>query len=116
MKLRPLRNEKDYDAALGEIDRLWGAQPDTPKGDRLGVLLALVKVYEDEHWPMAAPDPIAAIRFSMETKGRNQADLARLLGSASRASEILRGKRRLSLAMVRKLNRVWKIPAESLIA
>lgn len=115
MKLRPIRNETDYDQALAEIDRLFDAKPETPRGDRLGVLLALVKVYEDEHWPIAAPSPATAIKYRMEMAGYTQSDLARLLGSASRASEILHGKRKLTLGMIRKLHRTWNIPTDALI-
>ena len=115
MNPRPIRNESDYDAALAAIDRLFDAKPETPDGKRLRELLASVKVYEDEHWPIAPPNPAEAIKYRMETAGYSQSDLARLLGSASRASEILRGRRKPTLGMIRKLNRAWNIPAEALI-
>ena len=69
MRIRPIRNETDYDAALAEIDRLMGIGPDTPESDRLEVLVTLVEKYESAHWGIDAPDPIAAIQHVMETRG-----------------------------------------------
>lgn len=115
MDVRPIRTEADYDAALAEIDRLFDAESGSAEGDRLEVLLALVAAYEARHWPVEPPDPVDAIRFRMEQAGYTQSDFARLLGSRARASEILSRKRPLSMAQVRKLNREWEIPAESLI-
>ena len=67
--VRPIKSEADYDAALAEIDGLMGAAPDTPEGDALGILAALVEAYEAEHWPMEAPDPVSAIEHVMEARG-----------------------------------------------
>jgi HTH-type transcriptional regulator/antitoxin HigA len=78
-------------------------------------LAALIEAYERKHWPIDPPDPVEAIRYCMEQQGYTQADLAALLGSRSRASEILKRKRPLTLEMVRKLHREWGIPAESLL-
>jgi HTH-type transcriptional regulator/antitoxin HigA len=117
MDVRPIRTEADYDRALKEIAVYFEREPEpgSPEADRFDVLAALVKTYEDEHWPIEAPSPIAAIKYVMELRGYSQADLAKVLGSRSRASEILRRKRRLTLDMVWALNRKWGIPAESLI-
>ncbi|MGH6872384.1 MAG: helix-turn-helix domain-containing protein [Rhizomicrobium sp.] len=115
MDLHPIRTEKDHTAALREIDRLWGAKPSTPDGERLDILLTLVDAFEERHWPVAASDPVDAIRFRMEQAGHTQADLAKLLGSQSRASEILKRKRLLNLPMIWKLHETWGIPAEILI-
>jgi HTH-type transcriptional regulator/antitoxin HigA len=115
MDLHPIRSEKDHTAALREIERLWGAKSRTPEGDRLEVLLTLVDAYEEQRWPIAPSDPIEVIRFRMEQAGHSQADLAALLGSQSRASEILMRKRPLTLQMIWKLHEAWGIPAEILI-
>ena len=69
MNVRPIKSEADYDAALAEIDGLMGAAPDTPEGDTLEVLVALVEAYEAERWPMEAPDPVSAIEHVMEARG-----------------------------------------------
>ncbi len=115
MTIRPIRNETDYDAALGEIDRLMGVAPDTVESDRLEVLVTLVEKYESARWNIAAPDPIAAIHHVMEARGLRQKDLAVLIGSQSHASEVLRRRRPLSLAMIRVLATEWSVPAEVLV-
>jgi HTH-type transcriptional regulator / antitoxin HigA len=114
--LRPLRTEADYDAALLEVEHLWGAKSGTPRGDRLDVLATLIDVYETEHYPMAAPDPIDAIKFRMEQQGLTRKDLEKLLGSRMRVSEVLNRRRGLSIEMIRKLHAKLRIPAEVLIA
>jgi HTH-type transcriptional regulator / antitoxin HigA len=116
MELRPLRNDQDHAQALAEIERLWNAAPGTPEHDRLEVLGLLVNAYEDFRWPIEPGDPVAAIKFQMEQAGHTQADLAKLLGSRSRASEILRRRRPLTMEMAAKLHHAWRIPAECLLA
>lgn len=116
MDLRPLRNDRDHAQALAEIERLWNSEPGTPEHDRLEVLGLLVNAYEDRCWPIEPGDPVAAIKFQMEQAGHTQADLAKLLGSRSRASEILNHKRLLTMEMAAKLHHAWRIPAECLIA
>jgi HTH-type transcriptional regulator/antitoxin HigA len=113
--IKPVKTEADYDAALVEIEALMDAEPDTPQGDRLAVLAALVAAYEERVWPIDPPDPIAAIRYKMEIDGLKQSDLADLLGSRSRASEVLQRRRPLTLGMIRDLHTKWGIPAESLL-
>ena len=115
MTIRPIRSEADYDEALGEIDRLMGAVPDTPESDKLEILVTLVERYELEHWAIEAPDPISAIHHVMEARGLRQKDLAALIGSQSHASEVLRRRRPLSLAMIRALAREWSLPADVLV-
>lgn len=114
--IKPIRTEADYRAALTEIDRLMGAAPGSAEEDRLDVLSTLVSAWEDEHVALAAADPVGAIRFHMEQHDRSQADLAALLGSRSRASEIMSRTRRLTIEMVWKLHVEWGIPLESLAA
>jgi HTH-type transcriptional regulator / antitoxin HigA len=117
MDVRPIRTEADYDWALKEIEPYFAREPKrgTPDADRFDVLATLIEVYEAKHWPIEAPDAVEAIRFRMELGGLRQADLARLLGSRSRASEILRRKRPLTLEQAWKLHREWQIPAEALL-
>ena len=115
MTIRPIRNENDYDEGLAEIDRLMGVDPGTPESDRLEVLVTLVERYESEHWAIAAPDPISAINHVMEARGLRQRDLAELIGSQSHASEVLRRRRPLSLAMIRMLATEWGLPADVLV-
>jgi HTH-type transcriptional regulator / antitoxin HigA len=113
--LKPLRSEIDYQAALAEIERLWGAKLGTPEGDRLDVLATLVDAYEAEHEPMDPPDPIEAIRFRMEQRGLTRKDLERILGTRTRVSEILNRKRSLSIGMIRRLHAELGISADVLI-
>lgn len=115
MEIRPIRTDADHEAALREIDRLWGSAPGTDDGDRLDVLVTLVEHYEETRWPIPRSTPLEVLKFMMEQNDRSQTDLANLLRSRSRASEILSGKRELSLDQIRLLAREWRIPAASLI-
>jgi len=115
MQIRPIRNSADHDAALREIERLWGAEEGTAKGDRLDVLTTLVEAYEQAHFPMDAPDPIEAIKFRLEQQGADKKTLIDVIGNRTRVYEVLRRDRALSLAMIRRLSERLKIPAEVLI-
>jgi HTH-type transcriptional regulator/antitoxin HigA len=117
MDIRPLRSEADYDAALTEIERYFEREPEigTAEADRFDLLALVIADYEAKHWAIDPPDPVEAIKYRMEQAGYRQRDLAALLGSRSRASEILARKRPLTLEMAWKLNRDWGIPAESLL-
>jgi HTH-type transcriptional regulator/antitoxin HigA len=115
VEINPIKTDEDYRAALKEIDRLWLSPEDTPDGDRLDILVNLVEVYEGKHYPMEQLDPVDSIKAHMDLGGRTQADLAALLGSRSRASEILNRKRALTVEMIHKLQSEWGIPAELLI-
>lgn len=114
-EIKPIRNEKDYDAALAEVERLWGAKSGTPRGDRLDVLATLIEVYESKHLPMDPPDPIEAIKFRMEQQGLTRKDLEDMIGTRTRIAEVLARKRGLSIAMIRRLHDKLGIPAEVLI-
>src|SRR5216683_7875099 len=113
--VKPVRTKKDHEAALAEIERLWGAKRGTPEGDRLDVLMTLVDAYERRRWPDRDLDPVEAIEARMENSGRTRKDLERIVGSSGRASEILNRKRHLTLAMIWRLVEEWKMPAELLI-
>jgi HTH-type transcriptional regulator/antitoxin HigA len=116
MEIKPIKTEKDYNMSIKSIEKLWGAKRDTPEGDELDLLCTLVESYEMKHYPIAPPDPIDAIKFRMEQMGMTKADMVKYLGSQSRVSEILNGKRRLTLKMVKSLYKGLKIPAEILLA
>ncbi len=115
MLIKPIRTETDHEAALREIERLWGADTGTPEGDRLEVLTTLVEAYEEAHFPMDAPDPIEAIKFRLEQQGKDKKALIGVIGNRSRVYEVLRRDRALSLSMIQRLNQTLKIPAEVLI-
>ena len=114
-ELKPIRSEADYEAALAEIERLWGAKSGTPKGDRLDILATLVDAYEAQHYPMDPPDPIEAIKFRMEQQRLTRKDLEPIFGTRNRTSEVLNGKRSLSIEMIRNLHAQLGISAEVLI-
>jgi HTH-type transcriptional regulator / antitoxin HigA len=116
--VRPIRSEADYDAALEEIERYFEMEPNpgAPEADRFDLLALIIEDYERKRWPIEPPDTIDAIRYRMETGAYTQADLGRLLGSRQRASDILAGKRPLTMRMAWRLHREWGIPAEALIA
>jgi len=113
--IRPIRSEADHDAALAEIERLWGAQSGTPEGDRLDVLATLVDAYESSHYPFDPPDPVDAILFRMEQQGLSRKDLEPFIGSRARVAEVLGRKRGLSIEMIRRLGEGLGIPADILI-
>ena len=115
MHIRPIKTEQDYEAALAEIEALWGAPEDSAEGDRLDVLLTLVEAYETKHHPIDPPDPVEAILFRLEQAGLERKDLEPYIGSSGRVSEVLNHKRPLSLNMIRKLWKGLNIPLESLI-
>ncbi|MCH8496398.1 MAG: helix-turn-helix domain-containing protein [Balneolales bacterium] len=115
MNIYPLHTETDYNNALSRIDEIFEAKPGTPQGDELEVLGILIDEFEKRQFPITSPDPVEAVKFRMEQLGLTQTDLAKLIGSKSRASEILSGKRSLSLRVIRLLNQKLNIPAEILL-
>ena len=108
--------EADYEAALAEIERLWGARTGTPEGDRLDILATLVDAYENEHCPMDPPDPIEAIKFRMEQQGT---DSQRFGGNTrephTSGSRCLNRRRGLSINMIRSLHEKLGISVEVLV-
>jgi HTH-type transcriptional regulator/antitoxin HigA len=113
--IQPIRTKADYRAALREIEQHWDANPGTPAGDRVDVLVTLIEAYEVKHFPIPAPDPIAAIEFMMEQKGLGRRELEPAIGSRGRVSEVLTRKRPLTLPMVRELSALLDIPSEILV-
>jgi len=110
MQLKPIKTEADHEAALKEIERLWGAAEGTANGDRLEILITLAESYEEAHFPMDMPDPIEAIKFRLEQQGVDKKALIGIIGNRTRVYEVLRRDRALSLTMIQKLNRQLKIP------
>jgi HTH-type transcriptional regulator/antitoxin HigA len=115
MHIKPIKTEADHRAALARIDELWEAEPNSPEGDELEVLVTLVDAYEEAHFPIDVPDPIEAIRFRMEQQGLEDKDLVAFLGQRSRVTEVMNRKRGLSITMIRKLHEGLKIPLECLV-
>ncbi len=114
-EVRPIRTPADYEEALAEAEKLWGAKLGTPEGDRLDVLAILIDLYEAEHHPMDPPDPIEAIKFRMEQQGLTRRDLEGIIGTRTRIAEVLNRKRGLSIDMIRRLHDKLGISAEVLI-
>ena len=116
MEIRPVRTKADYDAAMKHIDKIFDARPGTPQGDELEVLTLLIENYERRYFPIEAPDPVEFIKNVMEFRGLGQNELAVVLNSRSRASEILSRRRPLTLWQIRKITAAWRLPADSLIS
>jgi len=114
-EVRPIRTTRDYEAALKEVERLWGAKAGTSNGDRLDVLATLIDAYEAEHYPMDPPDPIEAIKFRMEQQGLTRRDLEEIIGTRTRIAQVLNRKRGLSIAMIRRLHKHLGISADVLV-
>jgi HTH-type transcriptional regulator / antitoxin HigA len=116
MEIFPIRNDEDHAAALREIEKLWGASAGTEDGDKLDILATLVERYEEGRWPnVDVSDPIDLLNYAIEELGHSQAELAELLGSRSRASELLNRRRPLTVEMIHKISEAWKIPADLLV-
>jgi HTH-type transcriptional regulator / antitoxin HigA len=116
MEIHPIRNDDDHAAAIREIEKLWGAAAGTEEGDKLDILSTLVEKYEEHRWPnIDASDPIDFLNYAIEELGHSQAELAELLGSRSRASELLNRRRPLTVEMIHKISETWKIPADLLV-
>lgn len=115
MTVKPIKIKKDYNQALERLEIIFDAKKGSVEGDELEVLSILIDKYENENFPIEYPDPIEAIKFRMEQLNYNQADLAKVVGLKSRASEILNEKRKLSLDMIRRLHDKLNIPTDVLI-
>jgi HTH-type transcriptional regulator/antitoxin HigA len=115
MNLKPIKTEKDYKLAMARMEEIFDARPSTNEGDELEILAMLVEKYEDEKYPIEAPDPIEAIKFRMEQLGYKQKDLENLIGYKGRVSEILNKKRKLTLEMIRKIHHALQISTDVLV-
>lgn len=115
MNIKPIKTNKDYKKALKQIEKIFDAKPNTPKGDVLDILVTLVEAYEKKKYDIAPPDPVEAIKFRMEQLGLKQVDLADAMGGANRVSEVLSRKRSLTVDMMKNLHYDYNVPAESLL-
>ncbi len=113
--IKPIRIEADYEAALARIDALMDTEPGTPEGEELDVLTDLVEHYEERHVAMGYPSAVAAIEFRLEQAGLTQRDLVPFIGSRAKVSEVLSGKRQITMPMARALHEHLGIPAEVLL-
>lgn len=115
MDIKPVKTSAGYQAALKEIETLMMAEPNSPEGEKLDVLVTLVEAYEAKHFPLDLPDPVEAIKFEMDRSGLTVKDLEPMIGKSNRVYEILNHKRTLTLKMIWRLHEDLGIPAESLI-
>jgi HTH-type transcriptional regulator/antitoxin HigA len=115
MDIRPIKTEEDYRMTLREVESLMRAEPGSPEGERLDVLVTLVEAYERQHFPLDLPDPVEAVKFVMDQRGLTVKDLEPLIGHSNRVYEILNHRRPLTLKMIRNLHAELGIPAECLI-
>ncbi|ADY52988.1 transcriptional regulator, XRE family [Pseudopedobacter saltans DSM 12145] len=116
MEIKPIKSEKDYQTALERLDVIFDAAPNTKEGDEAEILSLLIENYENQHFPIEAPDPIEAIKIRMEEMNLKQKDLTKIMGSKSRISEILNKKKRLTVDMIRELEKALHIPASILVS
>lgn len=114
-EIKLIKTKDDYKAALKLAEKLFDSVPDTPDGDKLELIVALIEIYEKEHFPIENPSPLSAIKFRMEQMNLTPKDLIPIIGSKSKVSEVLSGKRTLSLNMIRRISAELGIPAEILI-
>tara|TARA_R110001583_G_scaffold75974_1_gene208555 strand:- start:97 stop:492 length:396 start_codon:yes stop_codon:yes gene_type:complete len=115
MELKPIKNEKDYRDGLERLNVIFDAPIDTKEGDEAEILSLLIENYENENYPIEAPDPIEAIKIRMEELNMRQKDLVGIIGGKSRVSEILNRKKRLTVDMIRELERILQISASVLV-
>ena len=115
MDIKPIKTDADYRTALKEVESLMMAEPNTPEGEKLDILVTLIEAYERKNFPLDLPDPVEAIKFEMEQKGLTIKELEPMIGKSNREYEVLTRKRSLTLKMIWKLHQELGIPAESLI-
>ena len=115
MEIKPIKTEKDYDKALERLELVFDAAPDSKEGDEAEILSLLIENFENKHHPIEAPDPIEAIKIRMEEMNLKQKDLIGVIGGKSRVSEILNKKKKLTVEMIRELERILHISASVLV-
>jgi len=115
MELKPIKSEKDYRNGLERLEVIFDAQIDTEEGDEAEILSLLIENYENEHYPIESPDPIEAIKIRMEELNMRQKDLVGIIGRKSRVSEILNRKKKLTVDMIRELEKILQISASVLV-
>jgi len=115
MDIQPIKGDADYERALRRVEELWDSREGSAENDELDILTTLIEAYEREHYPIDLPDPIEAIKFRLEQTGKDSRALIGVIGQRTRVYEVMRGKRPLSLNMIRNLHEKLDIPAEVLI-
>ncbi|WP_405199108.1 type II toxin-antitoxin system HigA family antitoxin [Christiangramia sp. LLG6405-1] len=115
MKIKPIKSDKDYEKALERLEVIFDAPINSKEGDEAEILSMMIDNYENEHYPIEAPDPIEAIKIRMEEMNLKQKDLVGVIGGKSRVSEILNKKKRLTVDMIRELERILHISASVLV-
>ncbi len=115
MEIKPIKSERDHEQALQRVESLWKSPEGSVESDELDVLATLIEAYEREHYPIDLPDPVEAIKFRLEQEGKDSRALIGVIGQRTRVYEVLRGKRSLSLNMIRRLHDKFGIPANVLI-
>ncbi len=112
---RLIKTKEDYSNALARIEVIFDAEPGTPEGDEAELLVFLIEKYEDEHYPIPAPDPIEALEFIMEQTDLKPKDLVGIIGDKTNVSKVLNRKRKLTIEMIRNLHEKLKIPFDALL-
>ncbi|MCA4895596.1 MAG: transcriptional regulator [Cytophagales bacterium] len=115
MKIKTIKSKKEYQAALKRLDEIFDAPANTNEGDEAELLTLVIDVYENENFPIEAPDPIEAIKIRMEEMGLKQTDLIGIIGEKGKVSEVLNRRRKLNLNMIRRINKRLHIPPSVLI-
>ena len=115
VNISPIRTEEDHEAALSRLAEIFQAEIGTPEGDERDILADLVELYEDKHYPIGLPDPISAIKFRMDQANLTPRDLVPFIGSRAKVSEVLSGKRSITMSMARALHQHLGIPADVLL-
>ncbi len=116
MNIKPIRNDKDLRQAFRRLEEIFHAKPKTPEFDEMEILSTLIEAYENKHYAIGPASPLEAIKFRMEQQGLTSRDLEVYIGTSGRVSEVLNGKRSLSLRMIRNLHDGLHIPYESLLS
>jgi len=115
MNIKPIRTEKDYDKALKRLEKIFDSSSKSKEGDEAEILSLLIENYENQYYPISAPDPIEAIKIRMEEMNIKQKDLVGVIGGKSRVSEVLNKKKRLTVDMIRKLEEMLHLSASILV-
>ncbi|MEO8148481.1 MAG: helix-turn-helix domain-containing protein [Bacteroidia bacterium] len=115
MIIKPIKTKADYEKGMQRLEKIFDSKPNTPLGDEAEVLSMLIENYENQHYAIDAPDPIEAIKIRMEEMNIKQSDLANIIGSKSRVSEVLNKRRKLTVDMIRNLTGVLKLSATVLV-
>ena len=115
MDIKPIKTEKDYEKALERLELIFDASPNSKEGDEAEILSLLIENFENKYYPIESPDPIEAIKIRMEEMNLKQKDLVGIIGGKSRVSEILNKKKKLTVEMIRELERILHISASVLV-